>query len=222
MYLLTTTTERIDACNPCDERRNRAAQLLGITKPSEKPISYVELIDTLGLEDALWCCRAEPGLTQIWRRYAVWCAQQVQHVRTDQRSLKTLDLAERHAIVDAIYAELAAARHADAAAAAAAWAAAWAAAFRQLVTTGTLPTLLTSPGLMSPETLQAITRSLAMTLDGFYPAQAVNSYRLFIYTTHDGKEVEVTLTTPSTKPGHRWPDTVFVGPVVNFVREANA
>jgi hypothetical protein len=172
MYPLTTTTARIDTCGPCDERRDRAAQLLGITMPSEEPISYVELIDTLGLEDALWCCRAEPDLAMVWRRYAVWCARQVQHLMTDQRSLDALDVAERHGNGDATDAELAAAWAAardaardaawDAAWAAAwaaaraaawdaAWAAAWAAArdaarqqqaaaFRQLVTTGTLPT----------------------------------------------------------------------------------
>jgi hypothetical protein len=61
-----------------------------------------------------------------------------------------------------------------------------------------------------------------MTLYGFYSAQAAKSYRSFIYTTPDGREVEVTLTTSSTKPDYRWPDTVFVGPVVNFVREVNA
>lgn len=132
MYPLTTTTERIDACGPCPERRDRAAQLLGITEPSKEPISYVELLDKLGLEDALWCCRAEPNLDAIWRRYAVWSARQVQHLMTDQRSLEALDVAERHAKGDATDAELAAAGDAAWAAArdaalAAAWAVVWAA-----------------------------------------------------------------------------------------------
>jgi hypothetical protein len=178
MYLLTTTTARIDACNPCDERRDRAARLLGITEPSDSPISYAHLLDTLGLDDALWCCRAEPHLAAIWRRYAVWCARQVQHLMTDERSLNALNVAERHANGQATDQELAAAwdaasdaawaaardaqiavrfaawATASAAAQATAWAAAQAAAwdaraaarqkqadaFRQLVTTGTLPT----------------------------------------------------------------------------------
>jgi hypothetical protein len=61
-----------------------------------------------------------------------------------------------------------------------------------------------------------------MTLYGFYSAQAAKFFRSFIYTTPDGREVEVTLTAPSTKPNYGWPDTIFVGPVVNFVREVNA
>ncbi len=77
------------------------------------------------------------------------------------------------------------------------------------------------PGV-TPATLQTITQSLAMTLYGFYSAQAAKSCRSSIYTTPDGKEVEVILATPSTKPNYGWPDTVFVGPVVNFVREVNA
>ena len=139
MYPLTTTTARIDACNPCKGRRSRAAKLLGITKSSDQPIDYKRLLDVLGLDDALWCCRAEPDLSPTWRRYAVWCARQVQHLMTDRRSLDALDVAERHAAGDATDQELSAAR-------AAAWDAAWdaarqqqVAAFRQLVTTGTLP-----------------------------------------------------------------------------------
>jgi hypothetical protein len=97
MYPLTTTTARIDACNPCYLRRQRAAKLLNITEPSNEPITYAQLLDVLGLDDALWCCRAEPDLAPIWRRYAVWCARQVQHLMTDQRSLDVLDVAERHA-----------------------------------------------------------------------------------------------------------------------------
>jgi len=128
MYL-TTTTARIDACNPCRERRSRAAQLLGITEPSDKPIAYAYLLDTLGLDDALWCCRAEPDLSPIWRRYAVWCARQVQHLMTDPRSLAALDVAERHANGQASDQELAAARDAAGTAARdAAGTVAWAAA----------------------------------------------------------------------------------------------
>jgi hypothetical protein len=126
MYPLTTTTARIDACDPCDERRDRAAQLLGITEPSDDPISYVHLLDTLGFDDALWCCQAEPDLAPIWRRYAVWCARRVQHSMTDQRSVTALDVAERHADGQATDEELAAAWADARDAARSAWVAGWA------------------------------------------------------------------------------------------------
>lgn len=155
MTPLFTTTARIVGHSPCTERRERVAVLLGFTEPSDDPITYERLLDVLGLDDALWCCRAEPQLGAHWRRYAVWCARQVQHLMADARSIAALDVAEGHAAGDATDEELdaawaaawAAARDAARdAARAAAWAAARAAmrqrqsnAFRQLVTTGELP-----------------------------------------------------------------------------------
>jgi hypothetical protein len=121
MCPLTTTTARIDACNPCEGRRSRAAQLLGITEPSDDPISYEQLLDTIGLHDTLWCCRAEPDLSPIWRRYAVWCARQVQHFLVDQRLTDALDVAERHANGRASDEDLAAAEAATWAAGGAVW-----------------------------------------------------------------------------------------------------
>ena len=138
MYPLTTTTARIDAYKPCQARRQRAAKLLNITEPSDEPIAYAQLLDVLGLDDALWCCRAEPDLAPIWRRYAVWCARQVQHLMTDQRSLDALDVAERHANGAATDEELAAARDAARAATSDAAREAQFAAFRRLVATGAL------------------------------------------------------------------------------------
>ena len=117
MYPLATTTARIDACNPFKGRRSRAAKLLGITEPSDQPISYEKLLDALGFDDAIWCCRAQFDLSPTWRRYAVWCARQVQHLMTDRRSLDALDVAERHAAGDATDEELATAEDAAEAAA---------------------------------------------------------------------------------------------------------
>ena len=143
MYPLTTTTARIDACNPCSARRQRAAELLNITEPSDEPITYAQLLDVLGLDDALWCCRAEPDLAPIWRRYAVWCVRQVRHLMTDQRSMDLLDVAERHASGAATDEEFDAAWTVASApawtvASAPASAPARVAAFRRLVTTGAL------------------------------------------------------------------------------------
>ena len=164
-FPIATTTARIDACKPCSKRRSCAMKLLGITVASDDPITYAQLLDVLGLDDALWCCRAEPDLAPLWRRYAVWCARQVQHLMADPRSVAALDVAERHAAGQASDDELSAAWSAawsaagstqatSAARSATAWSAArsaarhsaWAsaraaqaAAFRQLVITGDLP-----------------------------------------------------------------------------------
>jgi hypothetical protein len=64
------------------------------------------------------------------REFAVWCAERVRHLMTDERSTNSLDVAARHLRGEATDKELAAARTAawDVAWHASAWAAAWAAA----------------------------------------------------------------------------------------------
>lgn len=109
-FPLTTTTARIDACNPCSDGRRRAMELLGVTTATDEPIGYAELLDKLGLDDALWCCRAEPALSSYWRLFAVWCARQVEHLMDDERSIAALDIAERYAQGQATDDELASAR----------------------------------------------------------------------------------------------------------------
>jgi hypothetical protein len=102
----------------------------GKDTPDDEPISYEAIIDAVGLESALWCCRAEPELDNQWRLFAVWCARQVQHLMTDPRSVKALDVAELHAVGQATDDDLAAAWDAARAATrAAAWDAARAAAW---------------------------------------------------------------------------------------------
>jgi hypothetical protein len=134
-YPLTTTLNRIWACNPCAEGKKRALKAAGKDAPDDEPITFAQIAEAVGLNDALWCCQAEPQHSKEWRLFAIWCARQVQHLITDDRSIAALDVAERHANGEASDEELAAARAAaeDAARAAewaawAAWAAAWDAA----------------------------------------------------------------------------------------------
>ena len=107
---LTTTTRRIAACNTNTDP-DLAARLLGTSKPSDEPISYDMVLEVLGLDDALSCCCAEPGLASYWRRYAIWIAMQVEHLMADQRSLALLDVAKRYIAGAATDEELAAARN---------------------------------------------------------------------------------------------------------------
>ena len=153
-YPLTTTLNRIWACNPCDEGKERALKAAGKAAPDDEPITYQQIIEAVGLEDALWCCQAEPRYNREWRLFAVWCARRVQHLMIDERSINALDVAERHAHGKATDEELAAAwavAEAAGAAGGAAWAMAAAGAaaraaqrnaFIQLVTTGELPEIM--------------------------------------------------------------------------------
>ena len=125
---MKTTLNQIRKYEPCADGWQKLLTYLGKTKADDEPLSIATIIDSNGLNDALWCLRAVEGHGREISLYAVWCARQVQHLLADKRSLKVLDVAERYANGQATKYELAAARAAVEAARAAAWAAAEAAA----------------------------------------------------------------------------------------------
>lgn len=130
---ITTTLNRIREHSPCESGWKKLLAGLGKTKADDEPLPFSKIIEINGLEDALWCCRVEPQHAKEWRLFAVWCARQVQHMMTDERSIAALDVAERFANGTATEKELAAAwdaardawaaRSATGAARSAAWAA---------------------------------------------------------------------------------------------------
>lgn len=124
--MITTTLNRIRAHGPCVFGWETLLAGLGKTAADDEPLPFSRIIEINGLDDALWCCRAEPQYAREWRLFAVWCARQVQHLMKDPRSIKALDVAERYARGEASDMELQEAR----AAAWAAWAA-WAAAAKE-------------------------------------------------------------------------------------------
>ena len=129
-----TTLKKIRKCSPCRPGWEKLLGYLGKIKADDELVSFKTILESNGIDDAIWCLQTVHELQRKSRLYAVWCARQVQHLMTDQRSLDALDVAERHANGQATDEELAAARDAAraaawAAAGDAAWAAAWAAAW---------------------------------------------------------------------------------------------
>ena len=130
---MKTTLNEIRKHNPCAEGWEKLLSYLGKTKADDEPLSLLTILDSNGIDDALWCLRAVEGHDKEIRLFAVWCARQVQHLMTDQRSIDAIDVAERYANGQATQDELNAARSAAWAAAEdaagdAAWDAAWSAA----------------------------------------------------------------------------------------------
>ncbi len=135
---MKTTLNKIRAHSPCYSGWTKLLKSLGKTKADNEPLAITTILDSNGLDDALWCLRAVDGHQREMRLYTVDCARSVQHLLTDPRSIAALDVAARHADGLATDAELdaawAAARDAAgaivrAAAGSAAWAAAGSAAW---------------------------------------------------------------------------------------------
>ena len=125
----TTTLDEIKAAGPCQDRWRHALRNPAVKKIcADTPITVRQIVETVGLNDALWCLRAMPGHDDKWRFFAVSCARRVQHLMLDPRSVAALDVAERYALGQATDEELAAASDAARDAAWAARAAAWASA----------------------------------------------------------------------------------------------
>ena len=117
--MITITLQKIRDKAPCTSGWEKLLNSKGGTTAdysAEFPLS--DVLDSNDLADTLWCLRCLPEHDSLWRFYAVWCARQVKHLMTDQRSIAALDVAERYANGLATDAELAAARAAARAAAA--------------------------------------------------------------------------------------------------------
>lgn len=130
---MKTTLNEIRLHYPCADGWKNLLQHLGKTKPDDDPLPVLTVLESNGIDDAIWTLRAVKGSDREIRLFAVWCARQVQHLMTDKRSVKALDVSERFANGLASAIDLDAAWDAALAAASdverdAAWAAAWAAA----------------------------------------------------------------------------------------------
>lgn len=134
MAKFEVTLKELRDNSACVEGYNKVVCMLKRTKyeysdnymrfKHDEPISLIDIANNNGIYDALWCLSCNHEWTRDSRLFAVWCARQVQHLITDERSINALDVAEKHAYGLATDEELAAAW----AAGGTAWAAAWDAA----------------------------------------------------------------------------------------------
>ena len=127
-----TTLKQIRDHSPCQDGWRKLIKNLGGLKKygEDTPLTFKQIYQSNGYEDTLWCMHAvDKKYSQLWRHFAVDCAEQVKHLMTDERSLNALKVARLHADGKATDEELTAASDAASdAARAAARAAAWAAA----------------------------------------------------------------------------------------------
>ena len=142
-YDSTTTLERIREALPCHQGWTKLLAHLGKTKADDAPLDLLTVLNSNGLDDALWVLSYAMPDDRLARHFQAWCAEQVLHLfeaehPDDKRVREQIDIlrnddadaaagaAARAAAWDA--ARAAAWAAAGAAAGAAAWAAAGAAA----------------------------------------------------------------------------------------------
>ena len=137
---ITISLAEIRAESPCADGWRKVLEAKGPDMEARFPLA--DIIETNDFDDALWAMRCRPEYSNLWRKYAVWCARQVEHLMTDDRSVAALDVAWHHSDGLTTDEELATASAAARAAAsdagraapwdagrAAAWDAGWAAAW---------------------------------------------------------------------------------------------
>ena len=109
---MRTTLNSIRTHRPCRDGWEKLLRHLGKSAADDEPLLIETILDSNGLDDALWCLRASDwvdGHERYLRLYAAWCARRVQHLMLNPASVSALDVAERYARGRATYQELGAA-----------------------------------------------------------------------------------------------------------------
>jgi len=124
---MTTTLNKIKAHSPCGNGWNKLLNYLGKTQADDEQLSIATIIQSNGIEDAIWALRAVEGKDKEIRLFAADCAESVLHIYekqypNDDRQRLAIQAARDYANGVISEDELAAARDA-ALAAGAAWAA---------------------------------------------------------------------------------------------------
>jgi hypothetical protein len=110
--MIKITLQKIDDACPCSDGWKTLLKSKGGKKKADRTVKFplADVIKASGLDFTLRCLHCMPKHNRIWRKYAVWCARQVEHLMTDPSTKEALEVADRHADGMATDAELAAVR----------------------------------------------------------------------------------------------------------------
>lgn len=80
---MITTLNKIKANSPCNEGWTKLLKHLEKTKPDDEPLSITTILESNGIDDALWCLRAVSGYENEIGLFTVWCARKDQTIPPD-------------------------------------------------------------------------------------------------------------------------------------------
>ena len=118
---MQTTLNKIKQHSPCSDGWQKLLTFLNKTEADDELLELTTILESNGLDDALWSLRTVDGKDREIRLMACDFAESVVHLANDERCNKAIDVSRKYANGEATQKELDAAR-------AAAWAAVSAAA----------------------------------------------------------------------------------------------
>lgn len=119
---MKTTLNQIRKHNPCEDSWKKLLSSLNKTEADDEPLPLRYILDTLGVEDAIWALQSIEGADREIRLFACDCADRVLPMceakyPDDTRPRNAIEVARRYANGEATEQELAAAYDAAGAAA---------------------------------------------------------------------------------------------------------
>jgi hypothetical protein len=84
-YTSTTTLAAIRAQSPCEDGWRTLLAHLGKTAADDEPLPLVTVLDSNGLNDALWVLSCAMPDDRLARHFQAWCAEQVLHLFERER-----------------------------------------------------------------------------------------------------------------------------------------
>jgi hypothetical protein len=88
-----TTLYQIRDHNPCISGWKTLLRTLGKTEADGEEVSMLTILESNGVEDALWCLRAVDGFDREKRRLALWLFRLSGDYLADKRSWEAIDSA---------------------------------------------------------------------------------------------------------------------------------
>ena len=78
---MNTTLNEIRSHDPCSDGWEKLLKHLGKLKADDEPLSYIEILESNGINDAIWALRcADTEYSYIVRLFAAKCAESVLHI----------------------------------------------------------------------------------------------------------------------------------------------
>lgn len=106
---MQTTLNKIKEHEPCIEGWEKLLKFLNKTEVDDEPLELTAILESNGLDDALWALRAVDGKDREIRLMACDFAESVVRLANDERCNKAIDVIRKYANGEATQEELAAA-----------------------------------------------------------------------------------------------------------------